>query len=218
MQWLLLCASALSLPLLAFHPMGKPCTEEPPPFDADLFRRDAQVFSVHAEFLFWTVNEGALDYALKMKHPAWGPSPSYAQGTMESGTYDSDPGFRIAFSFFRAPRYWEVRSSYTRLTCSGNNDASKPGATTEFLTGTWPQIIPSPLTGASSHLHMNYNLYDLTIARFYNPNPHLRLRLIAGFMVPWMDQEWTVQYGNAAQFNTTLTNRWRFVGGGIKAA
>lgn len=222
MRRMLFCAAVLALPLCGHSILyGKAHVEEeccePPPFDADLFRRDAQVFSVHGEFLYWTVNEGSLGYALKMQNPAWGPTPSYAQGTMESGTYNWDPGFRIALSYFRAPRYWEVKSSYTRVTFDGTNHCNKPSPDGDYLTGTWPQIVPAPLAGAKSYLHMNYNLYDITISRFYNPNPHLRLRVVAGFIVPWIDQDWKVTYWDSAQRNTVIQNRWRFVGGGMKS-
>src|SRR5579863_2862199 len=41
-------------------------------YDCDLFSKDKKVLFVNLEFLWWTVNEGALDYAIKMKNPAWG--------------------------------------------------------------------------------------------------------------------------------------------------
>ncbi len=35
-------------------------------YDADLFNKDKKVWFVNAEFLYWLVNESALDYAIKM--------------------------------------------------------------------------------------------------------------------------------------------------------
>ena len=181
MKWILVSAVAFTLPLHAISQQAEPepCTD-PEKCDADLFRKEVQVYSISAEFLYWTVAEGALDYALKMKHPAWGPSLSYAQGTFERAGYDVDPGVRVSFLFFRAPHFWEVRWQYTRVTLVGHDHVDKPSETDNFITGTWPQITEAPLASASSHIHMNYNVFDMNVDRVFFPNPHLRLRLIGG--------------------------------------
>ena len=205
-----LCITALTLSLEA-----KQETKQPP-FDADLFRKDDQVCSAHGEFLFWRVQEGDLDYAIKMNQPAWGPSNCYADGNFETATFNGDPGFRVAFSFFRAPRYWEVKGQYTRLTARGSNSCSKPNAEDEYLTGTWPQIFTNAVAGAKSHIHMNYNVGDLFVDRVFNPNPHLRLRFLGGGIVAWINQDWKVQYVDSSNNQTTINNRWKFIGGGLK--
>lgn len=188
----------------------------PPPFDADLFRKEAQVWSGHGEFLFWRVQEGSLDYALSMKQSAWGPENCYANGNFKNATFNGDPGFRLGVSFFRAPKYWEVKAQYTRLTARGENSAGKPEPDTEYLTGTWPQIFSAPMAGAKSHIHMNYNVADLWVDRVFNPNPHLRLRLLGGGIVAWINQDWKVTYNDSANNQTTINNRWHFIGGGLK--
>ncbi len=228
MRWILICGTAFALPLDAMSmkvsgpeemrlAIETPEPAEEVPFDADLFRKDVQVFSGHLEFLYWTVDEGALDYALKMRHSAWGPSPSYAQGRMESGTFGWDPGFRASFSFFRATRYWEVRWSYTRLTVRGNDCENKPSNPTKFITGTWPQITTGALASAKSHLHMNYNVVDMNVDRYFVPNPHLRMRVLGGFIVAWIDQDWKVRYTDSSLHNSIIRNRWSFTGAGLKS-
>lgn len=187
----------------------------PPPFDADLYHKDKEVFSLHVDFLFWRAQEGALDYALEMKNPA--PTPCFAEGDFQNATFSGDPGFRVAASFFRAPKYWEVWGIYTRMTSRGSNSASKPDAASEFLTGTWPQIFTDPVTHAHSDIHVNYNVADLLFDRVFFPNPHLRLRLIGGGSAAWMDQFWKILYVDEAGDQTKIGNRWKFIGGGLKA-
>lgn len=199
------------------HSLHSKEPDSPPPFDADLFRKDVQVMSASGEFLFWRVQEGALDYALTMKQTAWGPSNCYANGDFENATFNGDPGFRLGLSFFRAPKYWEVKGQYTRLTARGTNSAGKPDPTTEYVTGTWPQIFTAPMAGARSSIHMNYNVADLWINRVFNPNPHLRLRLLGGAIVAWIDQFWKVTYNDSSLNETTISNRWKFIGGGLRA-
>ena len=187
-----------------------------PSFDADLFRKNEQVFSGHAEFLYWTIEEGALDYALKMKTPSWGPANNYAQGNFETATYNFDPGVRLAFSFFRAERYWEVKWQYTRMTLTGSNHTKAPTGSGEYLTGTWPQITTNPLTSAESSLHFNYNLCDMLIARVFIPNPHLRLRFFGGATGGWMSQQWIVHYLDDVDNLTRLNNKWTYAAGGLR--
>ena len=223
MKWLIysgLAAAAFVLPSfgsgqeLASRNASK--QPSPPPFDADLYRRDVQVFSLQGEFLYWRVQEGALDYALSMKENGWGPSQCYAQGNFKNATFNGDPGFRAALKFFRAPRYWEFWTQYTRLTARGTNTAGKPSPDGEYLTGTWPQMFVNPMASAKSYIHLNYNVADLFITRVFYPNPHLRLRCIGGAVVAWIDQFWKVLYSDWASFQTKIANRWSFIGGGLK--
>lgn len=220
MNWFLagtVCAMALGLSIEATEKSPKNSTppNPPPPFDADLFRKDEQVISGHAEFLYWTLEEGGLDYALKMTEPAWGPSDSYAQGDFQTGGYGFNPGFRVALSFFRAPRYWEVLWDYTRIVITGRDQAEAPTDPSLFLTGTWPQITPNPLVSADSHLKFFYNTANMTVARVFFPNPHLRMRFTGGPTAAWMNQDWVVQYFDTAGNITRMHNHWSFGGAGL---
>lgn len=215
---LFLCAGALAhaAPPKS-QPAPKPCGTscyKPNPSDSDLFRKDTPVFSFHGSFLFWRVQEGALDYALKMHDAA--PAASYAQGTLEKATFNGEPGFRFAASYFRAPNYWEIWGEYTRLTSRGSNTTHAPSDPTHFLTSTWPDVITEPLSSARSGVHMNYNVADLIVDRFFNPNPHLRLRLLGGGTVAWMQEDFYIAYHNAVSEVCKVHNAWKFVGGGLR--
>ncbi len=209
-KWLI----ALTMTATAFAKAPPQPTNQPGP-DPDLFRKDEQVFSSHIEFLYWVVNENALDYAVKMRSPAWSAGANnYASGKMEHSTYYIDPGFRFTFGFFRAPRYWEVWASYTRLTSRGKNWTSKPEAADEYLTGTWPQILTAPLTGSRTTLHFNYNVVDVMVDRYFIPNPHLRLRTFMGLTGTWMDQNWNIYYSDASANETRIQSQWKYGGVG----
>lgn len=211
----LLFATCMLLGSSLYGSVKKPAEQQPPPFDADLFRKDEQVVTPSVEFLYWMVDEGSLDYALTMQNSAWGPV-SYAQGNYETASFNLDPGFRLGFSFFRASRFWEVKWIYTRMECDGSDTTYKPDPTTQYLTGTWPQIFTNPLSRATSRTHLYYNTFDMLIDRVFLPNPHLRLRLLGGATVAWMHQDWKVRYYDTTSFSTTIRNRWRFIGGGLK--
>jgi len=220
MKWILASAIAIALPMSAVIKTPKSCCCDPcyiPDGEPDLFKRCDQIVSAHAEFLYWTVAEGDLDYALKMRHDAWGPTASFAQGRYEKATYGMDPGFRLGVLYFRAPHYWEVRWQYTRMTNRGTNHSSKPTPPQQFLTGTWPHITNQPLAGAKSIIHLNYNIFDWFVARVFFPNPHLRFRIMGGTCLAWMDQDWKVRYTDSTPNSTTIRNKWHFVGAGLKS-
>jgi len=214
----LLC---LALPVLAF---AKPTQAPPPPaWDANLFRSDKQVVSGHLEFLYWKAQEGCLDYAVKMKSPAWTPTGALtgtlAVGDYKNGSFDFDPGLRVSLSYFRAPKEWEVWGSYTRLTARGHDSASKPDQTNLFLNPTWQVAVflNTPLSGAKSSTHLNYNVADAMANRYFHPNAHLRLRLLGGITAAWMSQNWVIQYftSNIAQ-QARVQNQWKFGGAGFR--
>ena len=213
-----LCISALLLTISAQAAAEQKTPPEPPPFDANLFRNDVQCLAGHVSFLYWTVDTRAMDYATQMQNSAWGDSTStsYAQGEIKSATYNLDPGFRVALSYFRAPKEWEVWGQYARLTARGKNEVGKPASKSLFLTGDWPQITTQPLSGAHSYVHMNYNVFDLIANRYFHPNPHLRLRLMGGAVVAWIDQNWVVKYTDSTPNTTKITNWWRYIGGGMR--
>ncbi len=199
------------------QPVKQP-VEDPTDGGLDLFRKNVQVYSGHAELLYWTASEGALDYALRMRENAWGPSNSYAQGDFKVASFDLDPGFRLAVSYFRAPHYWEIKWQYTRMTLRGQSKTNKPSADQNYLTGTWPQIMSAPLAEAKSHIHLNYNVFDYSVDRVFLPNPHLRIRFIGGAIGAWMNQDWKIHYMDAALDSTTIRNRWDYGGAGLKLA
>jgi hypothetical protein len=219
MKWILFSALTLVLPMYAAQEKATPayCDPECDDCDPDLFKKDAPIYSGRAEFLYWTVAEGALDYALKMEHPASDPAALvYAQGKFQNGSYGFDPGFRLSLNYYRAPHRWEMTWQYTRMTSRGHDTVHKPATDGLYLTGTWPQIFSGPITKATSHLHLNYNVFDWLVDRVFIPNPHLKLRLIGGAFTAWMDQEWKIHYYNASSLQDTIKNKWKYAGGGLK--
>ena len=109
-----------------------------------------------------------------------------------------------------------MRGQYTHLISRGKNRASPPAAAEEYLIGTWPQIVVNPLVHAESAIMFNYNIFDLMIDRLFNPNPHLRLRMLAGLAAAWIHQDWKVHYFDSTGQNSTLRNRWHYTAGGLK--
>ena len=97
--------------------------------EEDLFNKDYSAVFINGEFLYWTVSEGALDYALVMKDSCE-PCIIYASGDFKSAKFDWDPGFRIALGYFYSQKLMNVWGEYTRLRVKNSNSvspASSPG-------------------------------------------------------------------------------------------
>ncbi len=195
--------------------------EEKVSYDTDLFRENNKIEFINLEFLYWIVNEGSMDYALKMKSPAWGDSTE-GVGHYKVIDYDWSPGFRVNVGYFNAPHYWDAYLQYTYFKCTGSDHAKAPSQADLFLNGTWPQPAfdlesPTPLARAHSSVEFNLNMIDLNATRRYHPNPHLRMRIYGGPTVVWLRQNWEIDYRDTAGATSHLHNHWRFTGAGIRA-
>jgi hypothetical protein len=190
-------------------------------YDTDLFRKDHKIEFINLEFLYWTVNEGAMDYALKMKNPARG-DPTEGVGHYKVADFGWNPGFRVNIGYFNAPHYWDAFLQFTYFKGTGQDEAEAPSQANLFLNGTWSQpgfgtASQAPLAKARSSIEMKLNILELLATRRFHPNPHLRMRLAGGAAVVWARQNWEIGYRDTAHETSHLHNHWRFTGAGIKA-
>ncbi len=196
--------------------------EEVPPDERDLFKKDRPVFFIQAEYLCWKVNEGALDYALKMHHPAWSELVhTEAVGHFQNAEFDWSSGFRIAFGYFRAPHFWDMFLQYTYLPSFGSNQAHAPHASNEYLNSTFSQpplnLQGSPsLQHATSRISLKYHVLDWLVSRRFFPNEHLRWNLFGGVTSAFIDQKWNIFYQDTRNMHSKIRNRWQFEGLGLK--
>ena len=195
-------------------PVNQP-DSQPVTTNQDLFNSTDPALIFSGEFIYWTVVEGGLDYAVRMTKPLSGTS-TLPQGDVESARFDWDPGYRFSLGYFRAPNFWELISDYTFLHVNGDDHIERPLNSDLFLNGTFPQIFSGNLSRATSEIFLHYQLINLTARRVFFPvnNPHLRLRLGAGITGTWLRQSWKVQYFSESNEITKVRNRWRYWGFG----
>lgn len=186
-----------------------------PKMNENLFNKDVPVFIVNGEFIYWNVQEGALDYALRMRYSE--TSSNFAQGDFERAEFDWDPGYRISAGYYRAENFWEIVAEYTALRVKGNDEIkSPPIESTRYINGTFPQINSSPMERATSQIHLRYQLANLLAHRVFHPfnNPHLRLRFSGGLTTAFIHQSWHVNYFQPDR--TSILNHWRYWGMGMR--
>lgn len=197
---------------------------EKPAFDANLFNKDQSVFFVNAEFLYWIVNEGAVDYAVKMNEPAWSSTfDTYAVGNYQNAHFEWAPGFRVNFGHFNAPHFWDVVIQYAYVPARGRRHVHAPKKSGEYLNGTWAQpdvgmgTPPAPLEKASCHMNLKYNVLDLLFTRRFDPNEHLRIGISGGLTSAIIFQKMKIFYEDINDQHSHASNRWRFEGAGLRA-
>jgi hypothetical protein len=233
MKWIFLCLIVVSTAFGDFSQMLS-LTKNPPPkttspapeavspeeaLDANLFRPNDQVSETHVEFLYWKTFTTDLIFAQVMTEPSWADIGSIqvgAMGNYKTSQFNIDPGFRISQSFFRASRFWEVWGSYTRLTARGKNNTSASSSANNFLVSAWPLPLMNALKHAKSTLHFNYNVSDFYVDRYFNPNPHLRIRMLAGLTGTWLTLNWTMKFFDITNQTARIRSTWDYWGCGIR--
>ncbi len=192
--------------------------EKPLSYDSDLFRKNEKVFFVNAEFLYWAIDEGVSDYAIRMEQPPWGNTTD-AIGHYKHASFDWDPGFRFNFGYFNAPHYWDIYAQYTYFKGDGKNHVKAPTAPGLLLNGTWAHPDPTgtvSLATASSEISLKMNLLEVLVSRRFHPNPHLRIEMYGGFNMLWIRQNWEVNYQDLNNQKSSLRNDWRYKAPGIR--
>lgn len=192
-------------------------------YDADLFNKDKRVFFANAEFLYWLVNESALQYAVKMDHEPWSQTQSTAAvGQAQNSIFNWSPGCRLSFGYFNAPHYWDFITQYTYVPSSGHTHVKSPKNGSAYLNGTWAQpdlgenSPPIALQEAKSNLRLNYTVLDFFCSRRFDPNEHLRLNLFGGLTTAFIHQQWSIHYKDLLDQTSLIRNRWRFDGVGLR--
>lgn len=188
--------------------MCEQCEPQPEECWEHLFVERSELFGV-AEFLYWSVKEPNLEYAIKQKGTT-AAANTFAVGDYATADYDWHPGFRVAATYYRCPRYWEVTAEYTWLYDKGNDSVSS------LLNPARQTRTTGPFVSANSLIGFHYHLGDLYVARVFDPNPHLRMRLTGGFTIASLKQKWAMHFTNGSGDFDRVDENWCFFGGGFR--
>lgn len=200
---------------------GDPCC--PPPCDPccdpcseHLFVERCQLF-ITGEFLYWTTDVGAMDYAVKMDKTTTARE-TFAIGDYKVADYDWRPGYRVALAWYNYPKYWEVTGQYTWLFDKGSDSTrvATPGETGLFLNPTVNTETTGLFRRARSLVDLHYHLGDLYVARVFDPNPHLRMRVYGGFTAAYIEQSWKKRYSDFLGNFDRLKDKWHYWAGGFR--
>jgi len=181
-----------------------PCNPEPE-CERDFFNLNCR-FIADGEFLYWTTEVNAVDYALQVTETPL--TANCAIGDYKIAKYDYDPAFRVALRYYHAIKYWEATLQYTRFTNTGRDSVEDNSL---FVTPTYlDNLGVDTIIKATSTIDLDYNLLDFTAARVFDPNPHLRIRFLAGLTGAWIEQKWDVDYTSDVNQVSALQQKWTY--------
>jgi hypothetical protein len=184
-----------------------------PPAESDnhLFPRCKSFFG-SADFLYWTMKEGGLDYVIQ--DCCLGEVSKLPFGTLKKSSFKAKPGFRVSVGYYNAPRYWEVAGEYTYYKTNGC-DATL-GSRDCLLSPTQNVFFfKDNLDVASAENDFKYQLGDFFVARVFDPNPHLRMRFLAGIGGAFLDHSFKACYSEDS-FYANYQNDWQYKAGGLR--
>ena len=216
----LLALTALSIlstaPLSARRIMCEDCEPQPEPECPEhLFVERSQLF-ITGEFLYWTIQEQVLDYAIT-KNKNTTALETFGIGKYQTVDFEWRPGFRVAATWYRCPRYWELTGEYTWFFDRGSDCVSNCDLSANYIGPTTQVIAVEPYQKSSSTVKSHYQLGDLYVARVFDPNPHLRMRLMGGLTIAYIDNEQKQRHLNFHDEQDNIEDKWSFFGGGVRA-
>lgn len=211
MKRILLTLASLSLfsTLSARELWCEQCEAPPEPCcHTQLFVERSQVFA-NASLLYWTANEGVLDYAVKTGQES-NLTNTFALGHYKKAHYHMRPGFRVAVTYYRCFKYWDVTGEYTWFQTHGSSHINSP------LNPTRQTATTAPFRSASSSIRLHYQVTDIYAARVFDPNEHLRVRAYTGLTMAIINQNWKAVYTNFFDDFDRVKEKWSYWGGGIR--
>ncbi|HNA61794.1 MAG TPA: Lpg1974 family pore-forming outer membrane protein [Rhabdochlamydiaceae bacterium] len=175
-------------------------TPPPPPAPAKIQKRPLSqktmkkgkygVF-VTGDWLFWTVHEGGLEYAVAQSPNTNG---SLTDAHAKTLSFDWTSGFRVGTGYHFGPDFWDVYASYTRFTPEStkhtHSDAIFPLL---YYQGVYPIAL---VTAAHAHSSVQFNTIDLELGREIFLTRHLSLRPHFGVKGALIWQDFHVHYDN----------------------
>lgn len=205
-----------ALPLEARRLMCEDCEPQcEPECPEHLFVERSQFF-VSAEFLYWATETGLLDYAIHKNKTTTSPD-TFGIGKYKTAGYGFDPGVRVSAAWYRCPRYWELKGEYTYFRNCDSDSVSNNSGGANYVNPTTAVILTEgPFRRSQGKSELTFHQADLNVARVFDPNPHLRMRVLGGLTLASFDNELSQVHENFLDERIDIDDEWTFFGGGIR--
>jgi hypothetical protein len=174
------------------------------------------------QYLYWTVTENYLDYAIQGVPTTPSPTPSGPGqlGSIQSARFDWRSGFRVGLQHNNCDRF-ETELEYTYFHDHGHHSLT-PNPNT-FTDATFLAVSASTpaitFTGSvRTKIAFDYNMAHLLLAKSILLTNYFSLRAQAGLVGGVITQDWRISYfgAPAGAASTFVTTDWKFYGAGLK--
>ncbi|HEY2810086.1 MAG TPA: Lpg1974 family pore-forming outer membrane protein [Rhabdochlamydiaceae bacterium] len=190
---------------------------------------------VDLEFLWWKLDENALEYAIQKKSDQRlynTPPPPGADalvGHWHRAKLEWSPGFRVKAGLrFDKPSLWELDAVYTYYYTDGDNSVFRNSDQDRFNSENIAFFYGINVGGVyirgSSKAQFWYHVGDIELASQFHLTPHAHLRLVIGPTLVFIKQKYRItSFGNVFRADPQQPTQkivadfnWNFSGGGIK--
>ncbi len=160
--------------------------------------RDGADIFVTGEFLYWTVREDHLGFALRsgLSSTSTGTATTIHRGTILHPNWKFSPGFKVGLGMLFDHDGWDIYANYTWLrprdiekevTISSDEGASD--LLIDYLWGVGVNFVGTAYHTAKTHWNLNFNVIDLELGRNFFVSRYLQMRPYFGLKGTWQEQE-----------------------------
>ncbi|MBM3983190.1 MAG: hypothetical protein FJ304_23555 [Planctomycetes bacterium] len=157
-----------------------------------------------AEFLLVRPRQTDFDYLVRSSTPGLA-----INGPIDSLRYDLGTGVRVEGGYRFASGKWETVFAYTYVNGNGDATATAGAGTVLFPTLTRPGLTDRALS-ATTTADLDYNTFDMMIARRAAVDEHFAIRWLGGFRFTDIKQTFNTLYDGADARRASVTTRSRF--------
>ncbi|MCB1110913.1 MAG: hypothetical protein KDK64_08020 [Chlamydiia bacterium] len=144
-------------------------------------------FFLTADFIYWTVRQDGMFYAVSGVGAG-------ASGSVHDVDWSWDPGFKVGAGFNLPHDGWDIVAEYTWIHSDAGNTTSQQAAQSNLVPYWIINQSVALLTRAHANWDVHYNNLTLDLGRNAYMSQYMKLRLFAGLHAAWIDQDYKAEY------------------------
>jgi hypothetical protein len=171
-------------------------------------------WSASLQYLYWTVTENYLDYAIQGV-PTVTPAPGGIVGQLgriETAKFDWRSGFKVGLQHNNCDRF-EVELEYTYFHDHGHHNLT-PSPNT-FTDSTFEIVTEAAISSVKTRIAFDYNMAHLLLAKSILLANCFALRAQGGLVGGVVTQDWNIDYFSSIA-SSFVKSDWKFYGAGLK--
>jgi hypothetical protein len=165
---------------------------------------------VNAEYQLLQPRRRALDYVIVS-----GTNDGTAQGPVDTLGLQTASGVRVGGGYQTPDSHWQLGAYYTYLHTQSTAVAGAPPNGALYSTLTQPGFI-SLVSSAAAATSLNYQVFDLEVARRYPMSDNGNVRIFGGARFAWIDQSLTAYYDGISANQAVVSSPETFFGAGLR--
>lgn len=165
---------------------------------------------IDGEYLLMQPRRRALDYVIVS-----GSGDGTPQGPINNLGLETASGIRIGGGYQTPNGQWQIGGYYTYLHSHSEDISGAPAGGVLYATLTHPGFI-SLVSNAAADTNLNYQIFDLEVARRLATNDNSVVRIFGGPRFAWIDQNFSAFYNGISANQAVVNSPETFFGAGLR--